>query len=345
MIKVNSIKGFTLIELLLITGVISIASVGVYGLAIVTSDLRKSSQEVKSLNLLFSEIDNSLDVKGDYSGITLSNLNNIDSKYVSALTLNSVTSPNPKRLNFNYIDVKDRICNDFANKMLASSKKVTVIINEHVINKEDLKDVVESCESNNGRNAVTIVLNNYQDDYTITDVVASVNPPPVPPPDIVIPGTPVPQLPPVINPYIPSGLNPGTYPITNTTPPPIPGLIPGGGPITTVPGTGNPPVTPSPWIPPPVIKPPAPPGGTDVIDQDPNPPPPPPPPRPPPPPPAPVCTITGYGPEYCYQVIVQWVEVSYPTMTFCGGNSNYIGYYCAPVYQTQCRRDPEYECH
>lgn len=268
----NNLKGYTLIELLVITGVISIAAVGVYSLAIITSDWRKSSQEVKSLGLLFSEIDNSLDVKGDYSGITLSNLSNIDSKYVSALTLNSVNSPNPKRLNFNYIDIKDRICNDFVSKMLTSSKKVTAIINDKNISSTNLTDIVETCESNSGRNSVTIVLNNYQDDYTINNVVASINPPPAAPPDIVWPSLPIPQVPPIINPYIPSGLNPGTYPITDTTPPPVPGLTPGGGPITTTPGTGNPPVTPSPWVPPPVVRPPGTPPPVEGIDQDPNPP-------------------------------------------------------------------------
>lgn len=93
------------------------------------------------------------------------------------------------------------------------------------------------------------------------------------PPDIVIPGTPVPQVPPTINAYTPSGLNPGTYPLVTGGPPtytPGPG---GGGPIVVTPGT-NPPIVPGtpPWTPPTIQKPPAPQLPPDQLDQDPNPP-------------------------------------------------------------------------
>ena len=43
----SKIKGYTLVELMITTGVLSLAGIGVYTLAMIAGDWRTSSQEVK----------------------------------------------------------------------------------------------------------------------------------------------------------------------------------------------------------------------------------------------------------------------------------------------------------
>lgn len=217
----NKFKGYTLIELLVGTGVLSLASIGLYTIAMVANDWRKSSQEVKSLNVLMKEIDNSTITVGTYEGISLTSLNHYSDGFVSALTLNEIVSHHPKRLNFIYDGVNSRICNDFVGKMLQSSRNIGAIVNDKSISDSEgsLASIASACDSNYGRNNVVIVLNKTQDDYTIDNVVASVNPPsPSPFPDMTVPNVPIPQVFPGVVPYIPGTVEPGTFPIVTEPP-------------------------------------------------------------------------------------------------------------------------------
>lgn len=267
-------KGFTLIEILLSTGFISISSIGAYAVANTANDYRKSSTEVKALNALIQQIDNSTSTIESYQSISLSSLN-----FNSALTLADV-QPINKSLNFVYSDVGSRVCNDFTSKMLSSSKNISAIVNKSKFDKENIKDIAIACYQD--KNDLTIVLNKELNDYSINTVVASVNLPPPPVPEIEIPTfgpttageswTP-PEA------FTASTAIPNTYPITSVAPPVFGPVLEGGGSIyVTSPSS---PITPSNpalpnWTPPTVVRPPATGHGGDVIDQDPNPPAPPP---------------------------------------------------------------------
>lgn len=140
----KKLKGYTLIELMIITGVLGLATIGIYTVATIASDWRKSSQEVKSLNTTLAQIDNSTLTTGSYSGITLSSLNNYSTGFNSALPLKEVIAPNAKQLNFVYDGVSSRICNDFAGKMLQSSNNIGAIINGKQITTNNLGDVASA---------------------------------------------------------------------------------------------------------------------------------------------------------------------------------------------------------
>lgn len=282
--KTKKSKGYTLIEILVATGVIGLASIGIYNIGLRVSDWRKSSQEFKALSKTFLEIENSNIANVEYIGINKDNLRNYSSGFNTVLNLSEINAESSTKLNFIYRDMSPRICSDFVSKMVSSSENVTALVNSVNINENKLNDIGVACSLDSGLNTVTIALNKRESDYTLATVVASINAPPSPPVDAPIPSMPLPQVPPVINPYTPSGLNPGTYPLVTGGAPtftPGPG---GGGPIivTSPPGSINP-VTPSVpnWNPPNVVRPGAPYNPPDQLDQDPNPPPPPPPPPPP----------------------------------------------------------------
>lgn len=145
---------------------------------------RKSSTEVKALNALIQQVENSTSTTENYQSISLSSL-----AFNSALTLADVQPAN-KQLNFVYKDIGSRVCNDFTSKMLASSKNVMAIVNGSNFNKENIKDIAVACYQNT--NDLTIVLNKELNDYSINTVVASVNLPPPPVPEIELPTVPVP---------------------------------------------------------------------------------------------------------------------------------------------------------
>lgn len=262
-------KGFTLIEILLSTGFISVSSIGAYAIANTENDYRKSSTEVKNLNALIQQIENSTSTVENYQSISLSSLN-----FNSALSL-AYVQPINKSLNFVYSDVDSRVCNDFTNKMLSSSKNISAIVNKSKFDKESIKDIAVACYQD--KNDLTIVLNKELSDYSLNTVVASVNPPPPAVPDIELPVVPTPAswTPPEA--FTASTAVPATYPLASTTAPAFGPVVVAGGPIsvTTPPGTSpQAPALPN-WTPPSVYIPPATPAGHDVIDQNPNPPPPP----------------------------------------------------------------------
>lgn len=263
-------KGFTIIELLITTGFISLASVGAYAVANTANDYRKSSTEVKNLNALIKQIDNSTSTVENYQGISLSSL-----AFNSALALADVQAIN-KQLNFIYKDIGSRVCNDFTSKMLASSKNIEAIVNGSNFNKENIKDIAVACYQDT--NDLTIVLNKELKDYSINTVVASINLPPPPVPEIAIPAVPVPAswTPPTA--FTASTAVPTTYPLTSVVAPSFGPVVGGGGPINVTSPPGTTPQTPQvpSWTPPSVYIPPATPAGPDVIDQDPNAPPKPP---------------------------------------------------------------------
>lgn len=257
-------KGITLIEPLIATGFISLASVGAYVVANTANDYRKSSTEVKALNALIQQVENSTSTVENYQSISLSSL-----AFNSALTLADV-QPEAKKLNFIYKDMSSRVCNDFTSKMLASSKNVGAIVNGSNFNKENIKDIAVACYQNT--NDLTIVLNKELNDYSINTVVASVNLPPAPAPEMELPAVPTPAIWTPPEAFTASTAVPTTYPITTTTPPVFGPIVGGGGPIVAVSPPGTTPQVPTPtnWAPPVVYIPPATPAPPDVIDQDPN---------------------------------------------------------------------------
>jgi type II secretory pathway pseudopilin PulG len=264
-------KGFTLIETLITTGFISISSLGAYAMANIAVDWRKSNQEVKSLNALISSIENSTSTQEDFKDVSYSSL-----AFNSSLNLAKI-EPINKKLNFVYQDIGSRVCNDFVGKMLTSSKNIGSIVNGLEFSKENIKNIAISCQQD--KNDITIVLNKQLNDYSINTVVASVNPPPAPVPEMELPTVPTPASWTPPEPFTASTAVPTTYPITTTTPPALGPVIVGGGPISVVSPPGTVPQGPKvpAWTPPAVPIPPATGHRGDEIDQDPNPPAPPPP--------------------------------------------------------------------
>ncbi|OWG17559.1 hypothetical protein KDK82_1030 [Delftia sp. K82] len=267
----NTKKGFTTIELLLITGFISISSLGAYAVANIASDWRKSTTEVKSLNALISSIENSTSTQDSFKDVSYSSL-----AFNSSLNLAKI-EPIDKKLNFVYQDIGSRVCNDFVGKMLTSSKNIGSIVNGSEFSKDNIKDIALACHQD--KNDITIVLNKQLNDYSINTVVASVNPAPAQPPEMELPTVPVPAswTPPEA--FTASTAVPSTYPITTGNPPALGPVIGGGGPISVVSPPGTVPQGPKvpTWTPPAVSIPPATRPPADGIDQDPNPPAPPPP--------------------------------------------------------------------
>lgn len=259
-------KGFTTIELLITTGFISISSLGAYAVANIATDWRKSNQEVKSLNALITSIENSTSTQDSFKDVSHSSL-----AFNSSLNLANI-EPINKKLNFVYQDISSRVCNDFVGKMLTSSKNIGSIVNGLEFSKENIKDIALACHQD--RNDITIVLNKQINDYSINTVVASVNPPPAPVPEMELPSMPTPASWTPPQPYTASTAVPSTYPITTTTPPALGPVIGGGGPISVVSPPGTTPAAPAipNWTPPAVPIPPATGHGGDEIDQDPNPP-------------------------------------------------------------------------
>ncbi|MGZ7226851.1 hypothetical protein ACXWO0_10325, partial [Streptococcus pyogenes] len=80
-------------------------------------------------------------------------------------------------------------------------------------------------------------------------ITASVNTPPPPHVDVVIPEVPIPIPVPLVAAFTPSTAIPITYSITAVAPV-YPVVPPAGGPITTTPGTGTGTVKPPIWTPP-----------------------------------------------------------------------------------------------
>ena len=158
--------------------------------------------------------------------------------------------------------------------MISAYKNITAVINGKDISKNDLTEISNSCFSNT--NEISIVVNKSQS-YTINTITASVNTPPPPHVDVVIPEIPIPVAIPKIEAFTPSTANPIVYSITGVAPV-YPVVPPSGGPITTTPGTGGTLITPPVWTPPPFTPAgPAIPRPADDIDQNPLPPVPPPP--------------------------------------------------------------------
>lgn len=263
-------KGFTTIELLITTCFISLSSLGAYVVTNIATDWRKSNQEVKSLNALISSIENSTSTQDSFKDVSYSSL-----AFNSSLNLANI-EPKNKKLNFVYQDIGSRVCNDFVGKMLTSSKNIGSIVNGLEFNKENIKDIALACHQD--KNDITIVLNKQLNEYSINTVVASVNPPPAPVPEMELPSMPTPAswTPPEA--FTASTAVPSTYPITSGSPPALGPVIVGGGPISVTSPPGTVPQGPKVpiWTPPAVPIPPATGHGGDEVDQDPNPPAPPP---------------------------------------------------------------------
>lgn len=264
--------GYSLIELLVGTGLLSLATIGVYTIAMFAFDWRKVNQEVKLLGIVMEEIDNSTLSKGSYENISLLELEKMGVEFNSALNLVNIKSTGDKKINFEYSNISTRVCINFSEKMLSISNNIDIVVNgQKIVNK--INDALNLCNTS-GVNDVTVVLNKSQGDYTINNVVASVNPVPTPPLDIVIPELPVPRVPPVVLGFVPSTANPTTYSISGVAPN-FPSTIVEKREITVTPGVNNVIVNPPDWSPPAVVIPGASPAPADNIDQDPNPPAPP----------------------------------------------------------------------
>lgn len=271
----NNNKGFTLVELLVSIGFLSVASVSTYNIASYANDFRVIKNEVNDLSQFVKDIENTTNTT-DFNDETINTLR----QYKSNLELSSITTKKGNLL-LNYSNVKARICIDFVNKMIAGNRNITAIINGKDIGKNDLAEISNSCLN---QNELSIVLNKTSS-YTIETITASVNTPPPPHVDVVIPETPesLQAKAPTVPAFIPSTAIPVVYSITGVAPV-YPVVAPSGGPIAITPGTaGRTPVTPPVWKPP-VFAPAGNPTGwgVDEIDQNPLPPVPPPAPTPPP---------------------------------------------------------------
>lgn len=311
MIMRKRLKGYTLIELLVGTGVLSLATIGIYTIAMFAFDWRRVNQEVKLLNIVMKEIDNSTLGNGSYENINLLELEKMGIEFNSALQLININSTDKSKLNFEYSGVSKRVCVNFVEKMLGSNNNIDVLVNNQKITNKNLNDILYLCNMSN-INDVKVVLNKTQDDYTIDNVVASVNPPPAPVPDMIIPDLPIPSNPPVIVGFTPSIVNPINYLISGSAPTFDPILVEKRD-IVVTPGENNIVVNPPHWIPPVVIIPGATPAPADNLDQDPNPP------APPPPPPPPDDISLSFN-RVCFVMIITGLES--PTCTSRSGTYN-----------------------
>lgn len=262
----NKNKGFTLVEILIAVGLVSIASVSTYGIATYANDIRTTKSEVSDLSEFIKSIENT-------TNTTVFNDEAIQTfqQYKSNLELASITSKNGNLL-LNYSNVKTRVCVDFVSKMISANKNIAAIINGKDISKNDLNEISNSCFNN--QNELSIVVNKSQS-YTINTITASVNPPPLPHVDVVIPDIPTPAQIPQVQAFTPSTAQPTTYGVTGVAPV-YPVVAPSGGPIAITPGTTTGVIKPPVWIPPAFT--PAPPATVapvDDIDQNPLPPTPP----------------------------------------------------------------------
>lgn len=265
--KYNKYNGFTLTELLVVSGLISVASIGIYGIYHLTNDLRKAQTEAKSLTSVINDIHNYGDLRGSLAGITLDNIKNYSNNYTPILELKSITSRN-NDIKFSFENLNTRICNDFSGKMLSAEKNISANINNSNIGTNDFNMISVACSSEDGNNNVDIIYSRPTDYSAITTITASVNPPPPPALDVVVPATPTPALVPKVPAFIPTTANPTIYGITGSAPV-YPFIPPSGGPTTITQGSSSGSTTIPGWTPPGFT--PAPPAigaPVDEIDQD-----------------------------------------------------------------------------
>jgi hypothetical protein len=331
--ELYKVKGFTLIELIIAVSIVIITSVVIYRFAQNTNNNRKVNTEVEQLGELIKSIDN-LSLASDYSVLSNASLPTYGVNFVSQFNTPPAIEGEPGKLTITYRNLNPQQCSAFSlkslSKLSALSTYITTINNVEII-KDDPVEVAKDCQEDN--NSVALI---FTKSTNLTTNVAqsppAVNPPnsnpvfPLPPPPPIMPpisspptvSTPVPintipsppLPPPAVSPINKPPVSSPVFPIEGVTPvnpttPPLPPVV-------------------EPVVRPPYVAPPRPPK-----------------PAPPPPPPAPVCVVVGYGAPYCYTVTVGWREVSFPTMTVCGQTN----YYCEPIYNTQCRSDPIYECN
>lgn len=257
--------GFTLVELLIATGLIAVASMGIYVAAVVATDWRLASTEVKSLSSAIQDIENSSNVGMGFDGISLTNLSSRTNGFKPGLNLVSVSSPVLDRLVFSYSDVNSRVCVNFVEKMLKSSTNISAKVNGNSVN--GLSEVGVACNDN--VNNVEIALNKSIGSFAVNTITASFNAPPPPAIDVIVPANPIPASFPTIPVFVPPTTTPVTYGITGTAPV-YPVVPPSGGPISTTPGGGGGGNVSQPgWTPPGyTAAPPATSAGVDEIDQD-----------------------------------------------------------------------------
>lgn len=279
-------NGFTLIELLLSTGIISLASIGLYYSYHLASDWRKVNQETKSFLTLVDELENATLSIGNFNGINKSNLKEFSNGFLSSFNLTSIQASNPNQttLNFNYTDLSNRVCVNFLTQLSDAQTPgaLSAKVNNQTIDIKNISDVLNSCQ-NNERNSLVLSINKLVNHYTIDNIVASINPPEPPHLDVIIPYEPTPAVIPQVPAFVPSTANPIVYGITGVAPV-YPIIPPTGGNGSLVLGNDNGNGVTPPSFNPPVL-PPAPPATAappDDIDQNPLPPTPPPPPPPPP---------------------------------------------------------------
>lgn len=233
MIKTQNKNGYTLLELLLITGLVSLASIGLYSAYLWTDNVRKTKSEVQSLSNVIRDLENYNSAKGDLLGINLNTLHSYSQNFQSSLNLTNISSTT-EQVKFSYSDINSRICNDFTSKILSSNRNISSKINNNNV-QNDLSAISTACNQNN--NDIEITYNKAINTSPITVVTASVNASPLPPPDIIVPDTPTPLPTPQVAKFVPPSTIPVTYGITGTAPV-YPIVPPSGGPISVTPG-GN----------------------------------------------------------------------------------------------------------
>lgn len=265
--KHNNNKGFTLIELLVISGLISVSAASLYGFYHITEDKRKAKTETQSLTTVIRDLDNFSSAHGDLTGISLANIQNYSQNFIPAIELRDIDSTS-NSVQFQYENVNTRICNDFSGKMLSSDKNISITINGKALSNLSLEEISEACSSKNELNNIIVIYHQPKDSQNLTVINASVNPPPTPHVDIVVPLSPTPSPIPTVPAFIPSTATPIVYGITGSAPS-YSVISPSGGPITVTQGSGSGSTSIPGWTAPGFTPaPPATSAGVDEIDQD-----------------------------------------------------------------------------
>ena len=169
-------KGFTMVELLLVLGLVSLMTLGIY------SQLGKSEKETESLNevqkliTIFDSVEKAFISNGQYQNVSISSLKNmgIDVETGGKVSLTSLVSTSPTRIEANYASISREACGLIASKMVNTGKAHSVRINGiNLPNGAAIEDIVRECTGDTNQlvvirenNTTGVILRTQQDGIT-----------------------------------------------------------------------------------------------------------------------------------------------------------------------------------
>jgi len=156
-IKLNTVKnGFTLVEILLITGIISLACIGLYVIFSNASSTYTSNDESEKLFNAIYRLERASSASGVFTGINAGTFSLVGG-FKSKLNVSDISSPQPDTLNLTYSGVSQGICSKFVTKISSGMDNLSARVNGTDIPRySDPAGVGQSCSSDS--NTVVAVL-------------------------------------------------------------------------------------------------------------------------------------------------------------------------------------------